>query len=99
MPISAKTKEEDEWLRKVKGNVVWPHVSWPVVRALIKMEAIDMAEKQIEKLLKHCGCSEWVAADSKSEMVYPGGEAKQRWSATSMKMGIKDLYQYYGSFS
>lgn len=97
VPISGKSKEEEAWLRKVKGKVVWPHVTWTVVRALIKMGAMNMADEQIKKLMKHCGCSEWVAVDPDTQEVFKGGDPEQGWSATSMKMGINAQRKYYNS--
>ncbi|MBS0655681.1 MAG: hypothetical protein JSR46_07885 [Verrucomicrobia bacterium] len=97
VPISGKTREEDEWLKNVKGMVVWPHVSWTAAKALIKMGALHMAEEQIKKLMEHCDCREWVACDPVTGEVFKGGDPEQGWSATAMLSGMAALKEYYAA--
>lgn len=84
VPISGKTKEETELLRKVKGRVVWPHVSWTVFRAALFMgtpKAMRLALELREKLTK-LGFGEWYAMNE--GRVIQGGDPQQGWSASSM---------------
>lgn len=97
-PISGKTKAETDLLKAVKGEVVWPHVSWTVVRALIAMgtpEALNMAEEQRDKLMRFTGSGEWYAIDPKTKQPVQGGDPEQGWSASSMILALNAFYDYY----
>lgn len=99
-PISGKTEEETALLAQVKGQVVWPHVTWNIVRALIKMgteRSLNMAEEQRDKLMKLGGCSEWYAIDPQTQKGIQGGDPQQGWAATTMIMALDDFYNYYGN--
>ncbi|GEM_PF-3003898 len=107
VPISTKTEEESEVLKQAKGRVVWPHISWAIVQALIfikesgaslKTDPLDFAERQREKLmhLPHSGCGEWYAHDpSKEERITGGGDPKQGWSAAQMLLGMQSFFDHY----
>lgn len=98
VPISGKTSEEALLLSTVKGQVVWPHVTWSVVMALIKMEEepyLNMAEEQRDKLMQLGGCSEWYAIDPESETPVAGGDPLQGWAASAMQLANQALYDYY----
>jgi len=98
VPISGKTDEESLLLQKVKGQVVWPHVSWTVVKALIAMHSelsLNMAEEQRDKLMQLGGCSEWYALDPETQQPVQGGDPQQGWAATSMLMASEAFYNYY----
>ncbi|MEI8365361.1 MAG: DUF84 family protein [Parachlamydiaceae bacterium] len=98
VPISGKTQEETELLQKVKGLVVWPHITWVVIRALIAMDterSLNIAEEQRDKLMQLGGCSEWYAIDPDTQEPVKGGDPLQGWSASSMIMAFDDFYQHY----
>ncbi len=98
VPISGKTKDESLLLQRVKGQVVWPHISWLVVKALISMDterSLNMAEEQRDKLMALGGCSEWYAIDPETQKPIAGGESEQGWAATMMISAIEDFYNYY----
>lgn len=98
VPISGKTEAENQLLKRAHGQVVWPQVSWSVVRALTAMgtdEALDLAEVQREKIAQHCGHGEWYAMDPVSEAVIQGGDPAQGWSATSCILAQDDLWNFY----
>ncbi len=99
-PISGKTDKESLLLKEVKGQVVWPHVSWSIVRALIKMgteRSLNMAEEQRDKLMRLGGCGEWYAIDPRTQACIRGGDSQQGWAATGMIMAIDDFYRYYAT--
>jgi len=94
VPISGKTAKEAELLREVHGRVVWPHVSWTVVQALVAMgtpNSMAMAEQQKEKLLALRGCAEWYAADPHDGHAIQGGDPIQGWSASTLLMAMKAI--------
>ncbi len=98
VPISGKNEEETLLLQKVKGQVVWPHVSWNIVRALLFMNSekyVHVAEEQREKLMQLGGCSEWYALDPDTGLAIKGGDPLQGFSATAMLMANEDFYKYY----
>ncbi len=98
VPISGKTKKESDLLKAVKGAVIWPHVSWTVVRALIAMgteASLEMAENQRAKLTRLTGLGEWYAIDPETKESIQGGDPEQGWSASSLILAMDDFYQYY----
>lgn len=108
VPISGRNEKEALLLSRVKGQVVWPHVSWSVVSALIAMgteESLNFAEEQRDKLMalgrssEFGGCSEWYAIDPDTSKPVRGGETAQGWAATSMITAIDDFYRYYSAYS
>jgi hypothetical protein len=91
VPISGKTQAESRVLEKLKGRVVWPHVSWLLVRALDHLArshnlscARELADAQRAKLLAHTGCGEWYGYDAEMNQVVAGGDPGQAWSAAGI---------------
>jgi hypothetical protein len=93
IPISGTNDREKELLDTVHGRVVWPHISWTVVRALIAMgtrASLEMAEQQAEKLMKLPGLGEWYAQDPSGSAVQCG-DPSQGWTASSLILATEDL--------
>jgi hypothetical protein len=91
VPISGKTQAESCMLEKLQGRVVWPHVSWLLVRALVHLarthnlsRAQELADAQRAKLLAHTGCGEWYGWDASTQQVVAGGDPEQAWSAAGI---------------
>lgn len=96
VPISGKTEEESKLLQDVKGRVMWPHVTWTVVSALIHMgtpESILMAKEQVNKLISLKGFGEWYAVEPKNKNIVQGGDPQQGWAASSMLIAMAALDQ------
>jgi hypothetical protein len=105
VPISGRNKQEEDALVKCRGRVVWPHISWAVVQASIKIAststehehiAIDFAENQRQKL-ETLGLGEWYACDPETKSIVNGGEPEQCWSATSFMRASEMFTEFYSS--
>lgn len=104
VPISSKSESERHILDQAKGRVVWSHISWLVVRALLYMntkKSLHYAEQQRDKLVSMLSsstspmCSEWYAQLDQCAQIYAGGEQQQGWSATGFLMAMQSFAQYY----
>jgi len=94
VPISGKSQAESRALEQLKGRVVWPHISWLLVRALEHLAlthpncgAQELADQQRAKLHIHLGdgCGEWYGYDAMTtQQVIQGGDPQQAWSAAGI---------------
>lgn len=114
-PISGKSAREEDLLYRARGDVVWPHVAWTAVRALLKIAAapahlvdkrvrggaLDLAERQRQKLLRlpHNACAEWYAYDAQLQCAVAGGELQQGWSAAALLAASQAFVDFYAQYS